>query len=766
MSSLKTLSNISVVLDKIAYPTCASICLAFILAIPDQIRENYRYLYEQGIQYLSIRHILKQPFNLFDEFLLPTVSAVVALALFSFVVILTCNWLLNDEENNKKNGAGTSDHPTTDAIIIAVISILPILGVVIGLLKFDGNLLPESVQSEYDSNIFYREKFIAATLLVAGVICAAAFSRLIGSWKLTPSKNSRTAIAAVWGVTLGMLIFFSPQIAEFPRPYFGLLPIICLFFAFLTFALVLSKLTFKRYSFHVFIALIALAVCLTWLGRTNNHELRQISEVAHPRHFTASFIEWFDNRNDKEWYRDRNAPYPIYVVAAEGGGIYAAQQTLNFLSEMQDVCRNFAQHTFGISSVSGGSLGAAVFSIAARNNAPNAKEPVCASKDEDTRRYYWLSTYLLQHDYLSTISWYALFPDFLQRFWPWPVNAWDRGKALERSFEGAWNQLQADDNRARGDGNRNIGDLLGPHNLGTSIYGLWDSAAASPALFVNSTNVADGKTVVMAPFLFKELGTPGIVHLEKAIGNKISIGGRTVGTKHRLTNLALSTAVGVSARFPLITPTGWIAGKGVNKGKKIILADGGYSDNTGISTAIEIKAKLEKIISLMPARFGPYQPKVKIIVIGVFDASKADYFRALEASHPRLFYFAKRSKNAEATNSEVVAPFQALLAARTAKGNRTLERLMHSTGPHDSTLVGDALMSKLWNMHYAVSQYSPNNFPLGWQLSRATQFAIEEANGSASLFENNCTVPYPPKISACTMLAIKRSLLGQGVFER
>ena len=38
-------------------------------------------------------------------------------------------------------------------------------------------------------------------------------------------------------------------------------------------------------------------------------------------------------------YRNAARPYPVYVVAAEGGGLYAAYQTAKFLARMQDLCR-------------------------------------------------------------------------------------------------------------------------------------------------------------------------------------------------------------------------------------------------------------------------------------------------------------------------------------------------------------------------------------------------------------------------------------------
>ena len=86
----------------------------------------------------------------------------------------------------------------------------------------------------------------------------------------------------------------------------------------------------------------------------------------------AGFMEWLEARHDRILHYGEThggAKYPVFVVAAQGGGYYAAYHSALFLARLQDQCPQFAEHTFGISSVSGGSLGAAVFSEAVRNKA-------------------------------------------------------------------------------------------------------------------------------------------------------------------------------------------------------------------------------------------------------------------------------------------------------------------------------------------------------------------------------------------------------------
>ncbi len=77
------------------------------------------------------------------------------------------------------------------------------------------------------------------------------------------------------------------------------------------------------------------------------------------RPITKAFEDWLAARNDRKDYGD--TPYPVFIVAAQGGGIYAASTASAFLTRMQDECSGFGQHVFAISGVSGGAVGATVF---------------------------------------------------------------------------------------------------------------------------------------------------------------------------------------------------------------------------------------------------------------------------------------------------------------------------------------------------------------------------------------------------------------------
>src|SRR5215467_7277200 len=77
----------------------------------------------------------------------------------------------------------------------------------------------------------------------------------------------------------------------------------------------------------------------------------------------------------------RSKPYPVFIIAVEGGGIYAATAASLFLAKLQDANPDFAQHVFAISAVSGGAIGATIFQAlaAAAAGAPPHKGVASAS---------------------------------------------------------------------------------------------------------------------------------------------------------------------------------------------------------------------------------------------------------------------------------------------------------------------------------------------------------------------------------------------------
>ena len=140
---------------------------------------------------------------------------------------------------------------------------------------------------------------------------------------------------------------------------------------------------------------------------------------------------------------------PLFVVATEGGGVRAAYWTALVLGELHDRAaaagHDFGRHVFAISGVSGGSLGAATFaSLIANENAgllAQARPGCPQSLDLAALGIRERAERVLQRDFLAPAVAVMLFPDLLQQLVPVGFLN-DRGVALERAWEAAWDACE------------------------------------------------------------------------------------------------------------------------------------------------------------------------------------------------------------------------------------------------------------------------------------------------------------------------------------
>src|SRR5215831_9510039 len=252
---------------------------------------------------------------------------------------------------------------------------------------------------------------------------------------------------------------------------------------------VIAILAYLGSRLHVpFLAIaLAFAVGFSYFDLNDNHVVRSVEGAGKPATIEAkaAFQQWLQKRAD----RTAGGTYPVVFVAAEGGGIRAAYFTALILSTLQDYCPQFAQHTFALSGVSGGSLGVGVFAGLAADEARNDGGLNCAltaPAQEPTRA---AADTVLSADLLTPLVGAFLYRDLVQQFLPFPIEAFDRAHALEDAFASAWD--------ARPGG--------GDPRFARSFYHLWDDlpGKATPALLLNSTRVATGE-----PMTITNLGLP------------------------------------------------------------------------------------------------------------------------------------------------------------------------------------------------------------------------------------------------------------------
>ena len=188
-----------------------------------------------------------------------------------------------------------------------------------------------------------------------------------------------------------------------------------------------------------------------------------------------------------------------------------------------------------------------------------------------------------EQDFLSPVIAAALFPDLVQRFLPFPVRSFDRSRALDASLEAAWRETADDAAKADPAAAKIPSPFEGP------FLGLWDTARrdeAVPALILNSTEVANGYRIVMSPI---DTGIAADKHWSKiARLHPLLAQGDDFSTEP---DIKLSTAAGISARFPWVLPAASVPVG--DDGSRMRLVDGGYVESSGVDIANQVLRALK-----------------------------------------------------------------------------------------------------------------------------------------------------------------------------
>jgi hypothetical protein len=290
------------------------------------------------------------------------------------------------------------------------------------------------------------------------------------------------------------------------------------------------------------------------------------------------------------WLKARNAGrrYPVFIVAAQGGGIYAASSTAAFLAMMQDHCPAFAKHVFAISGVSGGSVGASLFN-AALAETPVEEKPGCDSFENAgilTERLRAIT----QDDHMSPVLAYLL-PDVIRGLagpgrhsvcWDEGRMAWlGRDQILEKSFIYSFKKSQPGAADADGDVCPKRADASLLKRPLADTWTLYKNGVV-PALILNATWVETGYRVAASPFALKPFGG-GTLYSFDELRDDFQV---------MAPDPTLIEAAVISARFPVIMPPAAID---LGEGTRQTFVDGGYVDSSGTATALQLYKELKEV---------------------------------------------------------------------------------------------------------------------------------------------------------------------------
>ncbi len=399
---------------------------------------------------------------------------------------------------------------------------------------------------------------------------------------------------------------------------------------------------------------------------------------------------------------DRPRLQPLVFVAAAGGGIRAAYWTEEALLQMTGIepgtspgpadarCRR--DSVFLISAVSGGSVGAALWSArptgAERTAAPYAKA-------------------IAGEEALSAVGATWLFRDGARAMtgldFGWP----DRAAAMEQ----AWNERLA----AGGV------DLNRPFLPTDST---WRSL-----LLLNGTDLQTGCRLVIGPVVpdaidelprnCQEVSGPGAdLPATYYLPEFLDTSKCDTGREH---TLSTTSAALLSARFPFITPTGLLYACSADRRSavQVQIGDGGYLEASGIQAALQSWRALEPIVAQHNREVldtDPQQPTLlgNALIVPVFVVIGNSYRSVAAAGAPE-------------PEGELLAPLAGAGAAKAGIAPSRLEAEMRAALSRPIPGSNTAVTGFEVRVVVLTPTSRPEiTAPLGWALSAATQQTLDQ----------------------------------------
>ncbi len=256
---------------------------------------------------------------------------------------------------------------------------------------------------------------------------------------------------------------------------------------------------------------------------------------------------------------------PIFV-ASEGGGIRAAYWTAAVLDALDAQDPTLKRRYAVLSGVSGGSLGVAAWLATHRADycGPGPALPAGVVSLAADSAPALSATRALSADFVSPAVAGMFYGDLIQRFLPVAIGGLDRSRAIE----GAWQ--------------RGFAHLPG-QPFENTLETLYAGCPALPHLVLNATRVETGERVALTRL---SAAPPLFVNTFDAM--------QAGSTAPRQTLAGLAHH---SARFPLVSPAGTVRIDDDNPDTPptFRLVDGGYFDNSGVQSALDLMQALPRV---------------------------------------------------------------------------------------------------------------------------------------------------------------------------
>ncbi|MEI9995765.1 MAG: hypothetical protein WDM91_14310 [Rhizomicrobium sp.] len=440
-----------------------------------------------------------------------------------------------------------------------------------------------------------------------------------------------------------------------------------------------------------------------------------------------------------------DGPVQPVIVAVSGGASRASLWAARVLDVVDDSVRRSGSKSasiFAVSSVSGGSLGTAAY-LAMRAGL-SEKGTACALPPVPNETRDIATIEAMRADAIGPALAGTMLgdaPRALAAYFAWPVvkvqallraesdhsdqirllRANDRAEALERAFEYNWQVNGVDSIKAV---------QAPPLGLERPYLSLFYGPGATPRgdvpLWIsNGTDVSTGDRLLTLPFAVNAerfctgdgkwyapddipqpgCGKPHAAYFWQARGPFLAA--RDVLTLMRA-DVPISTAIDNTSRFPFLSPSGELTPlwnpkpPGVKKPDDAQIIDGGYFENDGIMSAMELAAWLK---AYGPSLIG--RPVWPIVVEAIADADPGKEERDI----PRcgnLLPLNPGVANAQPRDSQFLVPLIGLAAVRSGHSRALLQQALED-------FCGEGGQQAFFDFYL----YSAPDFtiPLNWSLS-------------------------------------------------
>lgn len=404
---------------------------------------------------------------------------------------------------------------------------------------------------------------------------------------------------------------------------------------------------------------------------------------------------------------------PLLIVAAEGGASRAAGWMLTAMADLARKDPSLARHVFAVSGVSGGSLGAVTYLQNERANGRIIAPPRLEA--------------LASEDLLSAAIHRYFFADVLRRpdVFGLMARVKNRNDALEHTFELHWQEAWG----------------VSPQAASSGLIALQQGAAGTrspaPHMLLNGVDVGSGRRILTSTIAFNG-SLPGTIDFFAEFGH----------------DLPASSAVMNSARFPLISPAGRYElanGPAGEKPKVRQIIDGGYFENYGVETALEVIAAIERAAPQLDWDPVPFLLVVSNDVAGrpscpLPEGTESSIDEAVFARLPdfkdvtlscRNPDFFPAAAGSDTSVAEGLAPFLGLVGIRAAHGAEALAdargNLCKAAAAPNSRVIADRFYHVALPRPISREHAAPMNWVLDHRVAAFFDVAIREPENQRQL---------------------------------